>query len=140
MFDCSKAIPKKCQGLCCIHVALERKLWEENKHLAVKRDYYLLEISDEHVMPMTSDLRCIFNDPKTYRCTAYATMPCGQNGKNFGTGKNNMYCPYLKPNGSPRKTKIAKKFEKDFYRSDADARIITAGLYQRQIAKNNVEK
>ena len=139
MFDCSKVVPKICHGRCCIHVILQKSLWDKYKHLAFNKNYLELDIKGTHVLPITDDWRCPLNDPKTYRCAVYEDMPCNPNGKDFGTGKGNMYCPYLRPDGKIRPNKEMKEYLNDYEKSEKRGIAITKLLLEKQTSSSQEE-
>jgi len=101
-FDCSKVVPKKCDALCCHNVPIDKKIWEKHKNKVVTKEFVLMTVRDDHVIPVTEDLRCPFNNVKdNYSCVIYEDRPpvC----ENFGGGGHRaLHCPYLKPSGNKR--------------------------------------
>lgn len=115
--DCSKCIPRLCQGDCCIYVPLPRELWEKFKHLAQQEVVVLgwekgkISVGKtvtKDVLPLTGNLKCPFLS-KDFKCVIYEDRPwvC----RLFGVGeKIGAQCYYMKPSGKLRgKNERAKR-------------------------------
>lgn len=102
-FDCSKVVPAKCHGDCCVYVPLPNSLWEDQKKNAVRKVLFLAQHDENNVIPITKDLHCPFLKAD-YGCAIYNVRPwvC----RVFGIGGHKcLSCPYLKPNGNKRDKK-----------------------------------
>lgn len=105
--DCSKAVPHLCQGNCCRYVPLPKDLVKNNWHLKQREVYALYLHSENEVMAITEDLRCLFLD-KDYRCVVYKDRPYVCRVYGCG-GADCLSCPYLNPDGSMREAKDSKR-------------------------------
>jgi len=100
MIDCSKVIPKKCQGDCCHFVPIPTGLWNDQKKNVVKKVIFLYQYDENNVMPITKDLSCPFLK-KDFKCAIYTARPYVCRVYGIG-GHDCLSCPYLKPDGSKR--------------------------------------
>ena len=100
MIDCSKVVPKKCQGDCCHFVPIPNSVWEDNKEKVVRKVYFIYRHDENNIMPITKDLSCPFMN-EDFKCVIYNARPwvC----RTYGIGGHKcLSCPYLKPDGSKR--------------------------------------
>ena len=100
MIDCSKCPG---QGICCGFFPFSEKFFEKYKD---KMQVKPIKIFKQHgfIAAVTEDLRCVFQNPKTWRCAIYEDRPdiCRLYGTKEGIQKKGLgiACPFFKPNGN----------------------------------------
>lgn len=92
-------------GKCCGCVVLDKKVYENNKYKAFHSVKELKVLSNGDYFPVTADNLCLFLGEKK-ECLIYDSRPmiC----RDFGL-KNELPCPFVKPNGNPRSEAMSKR-------------------------------
>jgi len=95
-----------CKADCCGFVPLNKKICKEYEHRKQVKPIEILEFSDEEIIPITEDGKCIFLDREKCRCTIYEERPvvCRKYGVH-----DDLLCPYIKPNGNVRSLANSKR-------------------------------
>jgi len=109
MINCNKCPDK---GSCCGLIPFTKEFIEKHKDKFQVNEYKKVETSNQ-VCFLIDDLRCIFLNRKTNKCSIYEDRPgiC----KAYGTTIVNDYmiaCPYFKPNGNPWSDAKKKQIER----------------------------
>ncbi len=105
---CSAGI---CNADCCGVIPFDRDLIKRNTKNVCSPVVEYIDVGKEGVVPMTSDLKCLFLDRGTNRCSIYEERP--QVCKDYGTGvSEDLLCPHLKPSGNPRTEASSKQITK----------------------------
>ena len=99
---------EECEAECCGIVPLPKPLAKKYEHLAQRKIEELIPLSEDEIIPVTKDLKCVFLN-KEHECVIYDDRP--ELCQNYGIVPE-LQCPYLKENGnrrSPAKVKRARR-------------------------------
>jgi Fe-S-cluster containining protein len=91
---------------CCSIVPLLKRIVKKHESKAKGKVIQILEYDEDTIIPITSDMKCVFLDRENNRCVIYEDRPnvC----MSYGVNKN-MPCPYIKSNGNPRRAVDVKR-------------------------------
>lgn len=112
VIDCSKC-PER--GICCGLIPFSKEFYEKHKDKIKVKPIEVKE-GEGIVVAATKNLRCVFQDPKTWLCAVYKDRPemCRAFGTKEGINTKGLglACTYFKPNGNPwskaMQTRIAR--------------------------------
>jgi Fe-S-cluster containining protein len=114
MIPCLEAIESGiCRADCCGIFPFSQEFWVTYSHMAeaICRIESRMTPYGQMVLPVTEDLRCVFLDRETCRCTIYPHRPdvC----RRFGIDSDvRLQCPYFNPKGYARTRAERRKFQR----------------------------